>query len=148
MLPTGNRTGITKMMSIATGRLVTRDQFKTLPMPSTVIARLNDMAAKEGRKIVTRTSMVYNPEGGLRNPGGVTYIRPTAEPYTGDSVDPAIPIEGFTVGEPADNIGTTVDNVEHTREMYSAEEIENDIREMDVQNGSETVPLGYMQYNE
>ena len=60
MLPTGNRTGSIKMLSIRTGKLVSRDQFKLLPMPSTVIARLNDMAAREGRKIVTRTNMAYD----------------------------------------------------------------------------------------
>ena len=57
MLPTGNRTGSVKMLSVRTGKLVTRDQFKLLPMPSTVIAILNDMAAKEGRKKVNRTDM-------------------------------------------------------------------------------------------
>ena len=67
MLPTGNRTGSVKMLSIKTGRLVSRDQFKLLPMPSTVISRLNEMASKEGRKIVTRTNMVYDLERGLRS---------------------------------------------------------------------------------
>ena len=58
MLPTGNRTGSVKMMSIRTGRLVTRDQFKILLMPSTVIAKLNEMAEAEGRKILPRTKIV------------------------------------------------------------------------------------------
>ena len=65
MLPTGNRTGSVKMMSIRTGKLVTRDQFKLLSMPSTVITRLNEMAASEGRKIGTRTNMVYSTDRGL-----------------------------------------------------------------------------------
>ena len=77
MLPTGNRTGSVKMMSIRTGKLVTRDQFKLLPMPSTVIDRLNEMAAREGRKIGIRTNMVYNVERGLNE--NVTYIQPTAD---------------------------------------------------------------------
>lgn len=54
MLPTSNRTGSVKMVSIRTGRLVTSDQFKILPMSSPVIARLNDMAAADGRKILSK----------------------------------------------------------------------------------------------
>ena len=66
MLPTGNRTGSVKMMSISTGKLVTCDQFKILPMPSSIIIRLNDMAAAEGRKATTKSSMSYDLEGGYR----------------------------------------------------------------------------------
>ena len=39
VLPTGNRTGTVKMLSIATGR---RDQFKILPMPESARVRLNE----------------------------------------------------------------------------------------------------------
>ena len=53
------------MMSIRMGKLVTRDQFKLLSMPSTVITRLNEMAASEGRKIGTRTNMVHSTDRGL-----------------------------------------------------------------------------------
>ena len=49
MLPTGNRTGTVKMLSLTTGRIVSRDQFRMLPMPDSAIARLNDLARKEGR---------------------------------------------------------------------------------------------------
>ena len=49
VLPTGNRTGTVKMLSIATGRIVSRDQFKILPMPDSAIARLNELARREGR---------------------------------------------------------------------------------------------------
>jgi hypothetical protein len=48
MLPTGNRTGSVKMLSLATGRIVTRDQFKILPMSTSVIMALNRMAAIDG----------------------------------------------------------------------------------------------------
>ena len=46
VLPTGNRTGTVKMLSIATGRIVSRDQFKILPMPDSAIARLNELARR------------------------------------------------------------------------------------------------------
>jgi hypothetical protein len=48
MLPTGNRTGSVRMLSLATGKIVTRDQFKILPMPVSVILLLNRMAAADG----------------------------------------------------------------------------------------------------
>ena len=51
MLPTHSRTGSFKMLSLATGKIVTRDQFKILPMPQSVIATLNAMAASEGKKM-------------------------------------------------------------------------------------------------
>ena len=49
MLPTGNRTGTVKMLTLTTGRIVSRDQFKILPLPDSAIARLNDLARREGR---------------------------------------------------------------------------------------------------
>jgi hypothetical protein len=78
MLPVSNRSGSVQMMNPRTGELVLRDQFKIIPMPSTVIIRLNEMAAAKGRKLVTRTKMVYSTESGLRKPDAPTYIRSTA----------------------------------------------------------------------
>lgn len=48
MLPTGNRTGSVRVLSLRTGKIITRDQFKVLPMPLSVIAVLNAMAAADG----------------------------------------------------------------------------------------------------
>jgi hypothetical protein len=56
MLPTHNRTGSFKMMSLSSGRIVSRDQFKILPMPQSVIQTLNSWAIREGKKI-TRTKV-------------------------------------------------------------------------------------------
>ena len=49
MLPLGNRTGTVRMLSLSTGKLVNRDQFQILPMPLSVIQRLNELAKKDGR---------------------------------------------------------------------------------------------------
>lgn len=49
MLPLGNRTGSVRMLSLSTGRLVNRDQFRILPMPDSVNKRLNEMALEDGR---------------------------------------------------------------------------------------------------
>ena len=94
MLPTGNRTGSVKMMSISTGKLITRDQFKILPMPSSVIMRLNEMAAAEGKKPSRRTKLVYDVEGGLRKAGDPTYIR-QAQDLTANS-DPIVAANPYT----------------------------------------------------
>ena len=56
MLPSGNRTGSVKVMSLATGKIVTRDNIKVLPMPQSVIAKLNDMALREGKSIAKCSS--------------------------------------------------------------------------------------------
>ena len=49
MLPLGNRTGTVRMLSLATGKLVNRDQFIILPMPESVIKRMNALALADGR---------------------------------------------------------------------------------------------------
>ena len=80
MVPTGSRSGSVKMMSLSTGKIQTRDQFKILPMPLSVINRLNEMAAAEGKKISTRTKMPHVVEGGLENTGKLSYLQLTQEP--------------------------------------------------------------------
>ena len=88
MLPTGNRTGSVKMMSITTGKLITRDQFKILPMPLSVIMRLNEMAMVEGKKISRKMKSAIAVEGGLQEGDKPTYLQPTQD-YTAN-VDPVV----------------------------------------------------------
>lgn len=142
MLPTGNRTGSVKLMSIKTGKLVTRDQFKLLPMPSTVIARLNEMAAGEGRKIGTRSNMVYREERGLLK-DNVTYIRPAAE----SSVEHTLDSGNNTVGRLADNDIELQPDFAHQQESYSAEDIERDILDMDLQSAHNHPPRGHIEFS-
>ena len=145
MLPTGNRTGSVKMMSIRTGRLITRDQFKILPMPSTVITKLNEMAAAEGRKILPRNKTVHAEERGLRDPDRLTYIRPTAK---SSAVDQDNVIEGFTVGTLADEINIERVDIRDGADPFITADIENDIQAMDEQNAIRDNAPAYMQYNE
>jgi hypothetical protein len=49
LLPTANRTGSHKILSLSTGKIITRDHFKILPMQQSVIQYFNDMAKKDGR---------------------------------------------------------------------------------------------------
>ena len=60
MLPTHNRSGSFKMMSLTSGRIVTRDQFKILPMPQSVIQTLNSWALREGKKITLSKVHVFD----------------------------------------------------------------------------------------
>jgi len=48
LLSTGNPTGSVLMLHLATNRVVTRDQFKVLPMPDLVVEYLTATARKEG----------------------------------------------------------------------------------------------------
>ena len=48
------------MLSLATGRIVTRDQFMILPMPQSVIMTLNAMALREGKKITQTKLHVFD----------------------------------------------------------------------------------------
>ena len=48
MLPTGNRTGSVRMLALWTGKIITRDHFRVLQMPLSVIETLNRMAAADG----------------------------------------------------------------------------------------------------
>ena len=86
MVPTGSRTGSVKVMSISTGKILTRDHFRILPMPVSVINRLNEMAAAEGKKILLRTKMSRDVEGGLETMNKPSYIRLTPE-LTADTAD-------------------------------------------------------------
>lgn len=49
MLPLGNRTGTVRMLSLSTGKLVNRDQFTIMPMPESVIKRMNALESADGR---------------------------------------------------------------------------------------------------
>jgi hypothetical protein len=61
MLPLGNRTGSVKMQSPTSGRTVSRDQFKVIPMPASVIAAMNEPAMKDGRSIRVLSTDQYEP---------------------------------------------------------------------------------------
>ena len=98
-------------------------------MPSTVIVRLNEMAASEGRNIGIQTNMVYSTERGLQK--NVTYMRLTAEPL---AVPPVEFTDEFAIGQLADNdIEFQTDAIVPQQESSSADKSANDIRDMDAQ---------------
>jgi hypothetical protein len=62
--PTGNFQRSYKMMCIRTGRKVTRKQFKELPMPDSVVKRIEAIALKEKQeKVLVFTDRHANPIG-------------------------------------------------------------------------------------
>ena len=113
MLPTGNRTGSVRMLSLGTGRIVTRDQFKILPMPNSVIDRLNGLAAQDGRVLQRKDGRARYPR--LHDPPHPPRVNQhrhplpdlmIAPPHLG--IDPAIAIQDvqhIPHAELADEIG-------------------------------------------
>ena len=76
-----------KMMSIDTGRIVTRDQFRELPIPPHVVSRLNELASKEGRsKNNVEGTQRYEAESGGED--ALPSFRPVP---SGESDDPRHP---------------------------------------------------------
>jgi hypothetical protein len=70
--PTGNFQGSYKMMCIQTGRKVTRKQFKEIPMPDSVIKRIEAIASKEKEnKVLVFTDRDANPIGDDDDTAGV-----------------------------------------------------------------------------
>ena len=59
MLPTGNLTGSVTMLSLTTGRLVRRDQFRILPTSQYVVDRMNELAAADGHVSQEHAEDVY-----------------------------------------------------------------------------------------
>ena len=48
------------MLSLMSGKIVSRDQFKILPMPQSVIQTLNSWAIREGKKITKTKTHVFD----------------------------------------------------------------------------------------
>ena len=67
VLPTGNRAGSVKIYIILTQKIITRDQFKILPMPESVVQFLNNQAVAEGRKLNTSHMHVFDEVLNSRN---------------------------------------------------------------------------------
>jgi hypothetical protein len=70
--PTGNFQGSYKMMCITTRRKVTRKQFKELPMPDSVVKRIEEITSKEKQdKVLVFTDRHPNPIGDDDDTAGV-----------------------------------------------------------------------------
>ena len=95
VLPTGNRTGTVKMLSLTTGRIVSRDQFKILPMPDSVIARLNELARREGRESGVRVRIRGELEEKLPDHSSP----PSNTAPTGETDDPIVRLNNEAPGE-------------------------------------------------
>ena len=61
MLPTGNRTGSVRVYSLATAKIVTRDQLRILPMPMSVVAHMNELAMRDGRTLLRKHRLTFLP---------------------------------------------------------------------------------------
>ena len=103
MLPLGNRTGSVRMLSLKSGRLVNRDQFRILPMPESVIKRLNDLALADGR-VKGKGELHTKPATYAQDAGAVSDLPDTIEPKVNDGVDPAVlPLDEVNGPDQIDN---------------------------------------------
>ena len=110
MLLLGNSTGSVRMLSLKTGRLVNRNQFRILPMPESVIKRLNELALADGR-IKGRGELYTKPTSYEQDGDAKSGLPDTIDPDTvNDGIDPAIlPLD--TPDEP--NLIDTLEEVQH-----------------------------------
>ena len=133
MLPLGNRTGTVRMLSLSSGRIVSRDQFRILPMPESVIKRMNELALADGRvkgrgELATRPTS-YEQDGDARNG-----LPDTMEPTVNNGADPAIlAVDNPDEPELVDNMidhdepqhagGSAFDEPELDEQHYNGEDI-------------------------
>jgi Reverse transcriptase (RNA-dependent DNA polymerase) len=96
MLPIGNRTGSVKFLNLRTNEIVTRNEFKILPIPPYVITAMNELALRDGRKQTTKTTVHFGPHTS-DGPGPVLiappgfYAEVTPDAYADMPVDPNPP---------------------------------------------------------
>ena len=96
LLPIGNIQGSVKFLRLDTNKIVTRDQWKTLPMPDIVISRLNDLAdldnGKRTRKIKTNiTDQINFRRGGPSESNEIDQNGIGIQ----EAIDNATPSDGF-----------------------------------------------------
>lgn len=101
LLPTGNRTGSVKMLSLATGKIITRDHFQILPIPSSAIARLNALARADNRgldeaarltsRFTHHSAQTISPSPDIGGAVGASTVgaSPTSDPTATDAADAA-----------------------------------------------------------
>ena len=89
MLPLGNRTGTVRMLSLTTGKLVNRDQFIIMPMPESVIKRLNALALADGR-VMGKSELVGTDNINETVNGKTEGLPETIETTINEGVDPSI----------------------------------------------------------
>ena len=92
LFPTGNAAGSVKVLSLSTGKVVTRDHFKILPMPQFVIDHMNNMAKQQENHPEVLLNFSFGPQALEPLPGvqdGEEYYDP-----------PLISIDENVVDEP------------------------------------------------
>ena len=92
MLPLGNRTGSVRMLSLVTGRLVNRDQFRVLPMQLSVFQRMNEFALKDGR-VKGKGELSQKPNTYIMQSGVGNGLLDTIITLTSNGVDPSFMLD-------------------------------------------------------
>jgi hypothetical protein len=108
--PTGNFQGSYKMMCITTGRKVTCKQFKELPMPDSVVKRIEAISSKEKQdKVLVFTDRHTNPIGDDDDTAGVD-IPTDNDDDNNDNNNTSNNPPGILHDEPADETSDHHDN--------------------------------------
>ena len=79
------------MLSLASGRLVNRDQFRILPMPDSVIKRLNELALADGR-VKGKGELYAPPTSYVQDSDAKRGLPDTMETTVNNGIDPSIAI--------------------------------------------------------
>ena len=77
------------MLSLSTGRLVNRDQLRVLPMPESVIKRLNELAQADGR-VKGKGDLYVRPISYEQYGDAAKGLPDTTEPIVNNGVDPSV----------------------------------------------------------
>ena len=70
LLPTGNRTGTVKLLSLATGKVIAINHFTILPLPTSEVGRLTALAKSDGRSFSQLSQDAVNRAGELQTLAG------------------------------------------------------------------------------
>ena len=109
--PRENQTGTWTCLKLSNGELVMRDKITICPMPDTIIAHINQLAAKEGR-LPKRDLIVAigAPDNVLQDAGGALHDPAAPAPVLPEMmVLPAADMDGLPLDEPIHNQASALD---------------------------------------
>lgn len=144
LLPTGNLTGSVRFLCLSTNKVVTRDQFRVLPMPSLAIDYINSLAAEEGytRGFDPEIADHFPPEDDLATADVALPEMMDIDSRAGAMPlqDPMEPTDAGVIGGTSDSgeYGTS-DHTPHSDEQHEGE-AETASLEQEAAEANDTVP--------
>ncbi|KAL7472774.1 hypothetical protein ACHAXS_013136 [Conticribra weissflogii] len=131
--PTGNMQGTYKFMCLRTGRVIKRRQFKELPMPSSMISRIEQLGAQGNTK-----ELVFSDRHGIPFPWNDNADKaPIHHDHPGDTV---AEFPGIAV-EDQDKADDEEDDTERDQAARAAQNANLDIEQPQIIFGRRQVPV-------